>query len=320
MNTSPITIAEGADVRPAVVRCPACTEPARHPAFEGRDLYIGEVGGTFPYVRCAGCASVYGDPQASDAELDAAYAASYGPYSADASPSLLERLGERLAQREATRFAHVAGGRGLLVDVGCGTGAMLRRLGVAEWAGELRGIEPSPEVGGRTAEALGVRVDIAPVEDLPLADGEADAIVLRHVIEHVRDPGAVLVRLHRALRPGGHLYVATPDRRALAERAFGRYWHGYDPPRHLQCFTRDGVRVLLDRAGFERIEERWDFAPQMWSGSLHHALRATRISRWADPLSSLMNPLVGVPSLAGGLLEVALRRSTMYGAIASRPA
>ncbi len=295
--------------------CAACGGRARKAAFHGRDWYVGAVASGWDYHRCTSCGSVYADPQPTDAELDAAYAASYGPYRE--SPTLLERLGEPLGRREAARFAALAGG-GTLVDVGCGGGAMLRRFQAVGWEGDLRGIEMSPDVAGRTAARLGIAVEVAAIEAVALPPAGADAIVLRHVIEHVREPLDVLGRLRDGLRPGGHIYVATPDRRALAERVFGRYWHGYDPPRHLYAFTRDGVRQLLARAGFELIEERWDFAPQMWVASLHHLLRSTRLAARADTIASMFNPLVAAPAVAGGALEWLLRRTTMYGATARR--
>lgn len=304
--------------RVPVPRCPACAAPERVRAFTGSDLYLRGVAGTFEYVRCSRCATVYGDPQASDDELTAAYDVSYGPYSED--QSLLERLGEPLAQREADRIVANAAGQELLVDVGCGRGTMLRRARRAGWRGTLHGIEPSEEVAARTREVVGATVDVSTVEAVDLEPDSVDVIILRHVIEHVRDPEAVLRTLRAALKPGGIIYVATPDRRALTERVFRSYWHGYDPPRHLHAFTSGGMRTLLDRVGLEVVEQRWDFSPQMWSASLHHRLQDTRVRRRAAVLASLFNPVVGAVALVGGLLELVLRRSTMYGVIARRPA
>src|SRR5262249_45002143 len=129
---------------------------------------------------------------------------------------------------------------------------------------------------------------------------------------------ATLRRISDLLEPHGVLYLATPDTRALAAAAFGRYWHGYDPPRHLFAFSRDGVRRLLAAEGFDIVDERWDFAPQMWTGRLRHALGRGRRPRWAAIAGHELNPLAAIPAIVAAGAEVALHRSTMYASTARR--
>lgn len=296
--------------------CPACHGTERRPAFVARDWYLDAAGGSWAYLKCFGCGTVLADPQPSDAELEAAYARSYGPY--NPRPGLIERMGEPLARREAARLVTLADPSSLVVDVGCGVGAMLRRLRETGWTGPMLGVEQNPRVAADAAERLGIPIEVASADGLPDSVNGAGLIVLRHVVEHVRHPGELLRRLHKALVPGGLLYVGTPDRRAMAERVFGRHWHGYDPPRHLFAFTSDAVRMMLDTAGFELVEERWDYGPQMWAASLHHRLADSRFHRVAQPMSSLVNPLTGATCALAGLLEWAARRTTMYGATVRR--
>jgi SAM-dependent methyltransferase len=296
-------------------KCAGCGSAARSFAFTGRDWYLGTAQGRWSYYKCSTCRSVYADPQPTDADLDAAYAASYGPYR---DPGLLERLAEPLARREAAWVIAMAGGSGTVLDLGCGTGAMMRRIRESGWVGPIRGVEFSEEVARATMNRLGLPVDVATVETAPIPEAPARIVVLRHVIEHVREPREVLERVREMLESDGLLYLATPDRRALAAAAFGRFWHGYDPPRHLHAFTAGGVRTLLASSGFRVEAERWDFAPQMWAASLHHRLSASRFRRRADPLSSLMNPVVGGLAGVAGVFESLLRRTTLYGVAARR--
>ncbi len=297
--------------------CPGCGSTDAEQAFIGRDFLLAAVRGEWTYVRCTGCASVIADPQPTHEELEAAYGRAYRPHHDD--PNLVERLAEPLARREIAWLVALADAYSLAVDVGCGGGAILRRLRETGWRGPLRGVEPNPEVAARVSKALSLPVDVAPVEALPVEAHGAGLIVLRHVIEHVRDPRAVMCTLREAVAPDGLVYMGTPDRRALAERVFGRYWVGYDPPRHLYAFTREGVRGLLAASGFSVVAERWDYAPQMWSASLHNRLSVSpRFAGRADELASLLNPLVGGPAAVLGLLEVLLHRSTMYGVLARR--
>ena len=112
------------------------------------------------------------------------------------------------------------------------------------------------------------------------------------------------------------MYVATPDAGALAARVFGRWWWGYEVPRHLVVFSAEGLRRVLGRAGFE-VEQEWRyFRPQMWNASLWLALDRGRRRAWTDWATRVLNPLVTLPAAVLAAAEVSTRRSTMYGVLA----
>lgn len=305
----------GVDGRPAVTRCPACDAGERVPAFTAGDWDDRAWEARWTYVRCTSCGTVFADPQPSNTELTRAYGRSYGPYEP---PGALVRLARPIVMREAKALVAAAPPGTVVLDVGCGPGQMLERIRAAGWTGPLRGIEPNAEVARETSERVGVPVDVAPVEALPADLPRAGLIVLRHVIEHVREPLLVLEALAELLEPNGVLYVGTPDARALAARTFGRNWHGWDPPRHLVVMPGGAVRTLLARAGFELMAERWDWAPQMWMASMSHRVSAGGRSRSAERLISPLNPLVALPSALAATVELAARRTTMYGVLARR--
>ena len=301
--------------RPAVERCPACGSAQRVPAFTAGDWDDRGWDARWNYARCTTCGSVFADPQPSNAELSRAYGSSYGPYEP---PGALVRLARPIVMREAKALVAAAPEGSLALDVGCGPGQMLERIRAAGWTGPMRGIEPNAEVADETSERTGVPVDVAAVEALPPDLPRAGLIVLRHVIEHVRDPLTVLKSLADLLEPNGVLYVGTPDALALVARVFGPSWHGWDPPRHLVVMPKGAVRRLLERAGFEVVAERWDWAPQMWMASLSHRLSANGGSRSAQRLVSPLNPIVALPAVLAATVELVARRTTMYGVLARR--
>jgi SAM-dependent methyltransferase len=294
---------------PTKLLCVVCGEQRAREAFEAEDWSFAAVPGSFRYVRCAGCGTVRADPQPDDAALARAYPSAH--VGRGLQTSVVQRVGDVLGRREARRLVELADADGRALDVGCGDGRFLRRLRAAGWRGRLHGVEPSP-VAAAAARSHGIDVEKAPFEEFATGD-RFDLVVLRHVLEHVRDPRATLGRVHSVLRPGGLVYVATPDEGAIAARVFGRYWHGYDPPRHLWVFRPAAVRRLQTDAGFEVVEERWHLGAEIWSGSLGYAISPRPGKRRL--LASNLNPLVAAPAIVVGTIELLLRRSTMYAAI-----
>ncbi len=55
----------------------------------------------------------------------------------------------------------------------------------------------------------------ADVLDIPFEDASFDAVFYYHVIEHVRDPERSLREIARVLKPGGSLFIGTPNRSRL---------------------------------------------------------------------------------------------------------
>jgi SAM-dependent methyltransferase len=83
---------------------------------------------------------------------------------------------------------------------------------------------------------------LADLAALPLATGSCDACINIVTLEHVREPAKVIAELGRALKPGGQLLLVVPQD-----------WEVHQAPHDYWRFTRYGVRLLLERAGFTAI-------------------------------------------------------------------
>lgn len=133
-----------------------------------------------------------------NAETAEWYAAKYGEYATN-----------RLAA-DAVEVAPDA----VVVDVGCGTGAALRRVAPRVPHGTLIGLDPIPRMVEIARERASEdpndhRIEFreAPAERLPLEDDSADVIFAFDSIDHWQDKAAGLREIRRVLRPGGRLVV-----------------------------------------------------------------------------------------------------------------
>jgi SAM-dependent methyltransferase len=96
-----------------------------------------------------------------------------------------------------------------ILDIGCGVGAFVRRLG--EFSDRVYGTDIDRESVRRGSEAL-PNLALALAEHMPFKDGAFDVILLHEVLEHVDDDAATLKEARRLLAPGGRVVVFCPNR------------------------------------------------------------------------------------------------------------
>jgi ubiquinone/menaquinone biosynthesis C-methylase UbiE len=89
-----------------------------------------------------------------------------------------------------------------VLEVGCGTGLLLRRI--AGFAKSARGVDLSPGMLER-ARARGLDVSEASATSLPFPDASFDVACSFKVLAHVRDIHRALAEMARVVRPGGHV-------------------------------------------------------------------------------------------------------------------
>ena len=151
------------------------------------------------------------------------------------------------------KLVDAAGSGGRILEVGCSSGYLSERL-VAN-GNTVVGIEYDAEAA-REAEAYCERVLVGDVEAMELPDGPFDVILCGDVIEHLRDPEAVLARLRPLLKAGGRLVVSTPNIANWAIRLSllaGRWQYadrGILDRTHTRLFTRRSLVETIEAAGF----------------------------------------------------------------------
>ena len=210
--------------------CPLCRHSLARPLFEKAG---------YPYERCRGCGLV----TRGGAEEPPSYH-DYLPEETRSLPALTrQRYVELLTRFERYRRT------GLFYDVGCGGGFLVEVAAERGWQAQGLEVSSSAVEFGRDR---GLTLHCGTLEDVRPDEGVHDVVTMMEVIEHVREPVALLRRAGALLRPGGALYLTTPNWGSLTRRCVGSQWApiGRD---HLLYLTPGHLRKALRSAGLEPV-------------------------------------------------------------------
>jgi hypothetical protein len=230
---------------PESLSCSACRGSMRY-AFQIGDVNRRISQEHFIYFQCTACGliSLANVPE----DLGRYYPQGYGliPQSDDAIEAGL--LHEQYKIDLVKRFA----GGGRLVEIGPSWGAfclLASRAGFSVQAIEMNR-ECCEFINQRFGlQALNSRDEVATLREL----SSPDVIVMWHVIEHLRDPWALIAQAVEKLAPGGIVVLATPNPDAIQFRLLGRFWTHVDAPRHVHLIPIALMRQKLSALGLEEL-------------------------------------------------------------------
>jgi SAM-dependent methyltransferase len=230
-----------------VLSCPACGAALPPPA---------------PAYACAGCGGRYPvDDGIASLLASGPAVAGYDPRAYDVVDAVSPRHFWFRARSDliawALRAALPPGRPARVLEVGCGTGAVLSRLVQEGLAAE--GADLLLEALARCRARLPVPLWRVDARRLPFV-AEFDAIGLFDCLEHVEEEGPVLSGIHRGLRPGGLVVITVP--------ALPGLWSPLDSwAHHRRRYTRATVSSAVRQAGFEIVKAAYFngvLLPLMW--------------------------------------------------------
>ena len=202
---------------------------------------------------------------------------------------------------------------GLLLEIGCGEGKMLRTLARHRPALSLEGCDVRRPAS--TPEEFRFRL-VSGDGTLPYPDGRFDAVIVADCLEHVPDPERYVSEAARVLKPGGRFVAFIPTegqpwsfhrlyRRLLGDDLYVK------TKEHVQAYTRASVRALISSHFSGEVTERYayhllgHFMDATFFAA--HRLPFVRDFWWRDNAYYNAPPAGSSPSLASWVLNRLLR-------------
>ena len=254
---------------PATTVCIVCNSANKSVVFCEFDI---------PILRCRSCGHV-NSTFVNDQHYDQYFA--HEPTEADM--YWWDEAHRKMYQAFGTKFLQNKTGN--LLDIGAGLGYFVRfALKYPGW--NALGYEISVPAVEYARNVLGLKdlMFAGAVEDSGFAPEHFDLITLWDVLEHIPNPYILLSYIFRILKPGGSLFVATPNapiqvfKATVKAMLFGMVEgaHYLEAKDHVNLYTPESLRLVLRRIGFRQVSFTHIRPIQSVSGSRSIALRAAK--------------------------------------------
>lgn len=266
--------------------CLLCGEKAWRLVVRSADLEYLCRPGTWDLVECVRCGHVYIHPLPTPDEIPSLYPATYYTVNPKSPIYLDGKVVEGKLVQDAKRLRRLTSGISVRSVVDIGGGNLMRLVKIKEVFGaavETICLDLQFDAAAlAAAKAANVTLVQGNVEtDLSaLRDNGHDVIVMRQLIEHLRDPRAALLGLHKKLSPQGLLVIDTPNRGGWDYRLFKtRSWGGYHIPRHFHLFTQASLVQLIEQSGYQIYLKGYLPSLAFWIISFRNKLGLNSIER-----------------------------------------
>lgn len=218
--------------------CPVCGANESFPFLQKKNLSL---------VSCKNCETIFANPVPS--EMTGDYYNNLGnPFYL--SPEKLESDHASVRFERELRLFKKFCPRGVILDVGCSTGAFLFQLksrGDYQVVGTDISKPALDYARGRDLEIIGDSF-----LDHDFGETQFDAVTFWAVIEHLLEPRKFLGKAAKVLKSGGYCFILVPNMKSLAVRLLGKKYR-YIFPQHVNYFTTGTLGNFCSREKFEIV-------------------------------------------------------------------
>jgi SAM-dependent methyltransferase len=148
----------------------------------------------------------------------------------------------------------------LFFDIGCGSGDFSRYLfesGYSVATADAAQARPSDIRDYPEIPYLHIDYNSLVLEEPEMLKGKT--VILRHVLEHIKDPRKFLQRL--ADYGASYFYIIVPNTAGFSRKLFGRYEGLWGLPFHLWHFDRKSLEIFCQTAGLQVVKSGHETIP-----------------------------------------------------------
>lgn len=242
--------------------------------------------GDFRVVKCKNCGLVYLNPRPTQKSIQQdIYPEEYDQYLEVKSKHPLQNWFQNYGFLKRYKYISKFKPGGKLLDVGCATGDFLSFMQKQpNW--EVAGVEPILEAAELCRKRTDAEVYNGFLADSNFSDSSFDVVTFWHVFEHLEDPINALAKVHRILKKDGLVIITIPVINSIDHKLFGKYWIGFELPRHLFFFSKENLSNIFKKTGFALQESKCLY------GS--HAMTMTSLKFWLRSKKFFSNKFIEI--------------------------
>jgi 2-polyprenyl-3-methyl-5-hydroxy-6-metoxy-1,4-benzoquinol methylase len=202
----------------------------------------------FVLFKCSECTLLFLEDYAKD--RDYLYGEHYSPWSHDTGIEREIAKSKKIAfRRQLKVFEKVVQLRGKkTLDIGAGGGYLMEC--VSEAGAEAFGLEISPHYASRCQQKFPGQFFLGDLFSANFSDEKFDIIFMTDVLEHLAEPVRVMREVERILKPGGYLFLISPDTDSWTRKIMRSSWFQYKHE-HVMLYNRKSLEVLLKKNELE---------------------------------------------------------------------
>lgn len=211
----------------------------------------------FRIFKCSECGLE--STKIGEAELDDYYPKDYTPHTiakredyscfAKVYEQYLTGIESLLGLPEFEDFVASQTEEGILLDVGCGSGALMNKLDSRGF--KVSGVDVADASREVVHERYGYDIDVGFLPELAYEEDIYDVVTFEHSFEHIDQPEKYVQTVREILRPNGRVVLELPNPQSVAARVFSEYWVEREAPRHVYNWPPKALIKLFEKYNFQ---------------------------------------------------------------------